>query len=340
VSNTVEWIPNPLEEFEVKKQLDLTMRRRNGIAISDIQPSKNIGRLAQAIDPDHTDRLRACYQQGNPFYMPVLVENPDTKALAVANGDHRLDMCRKEGVTSIDAYVVVTDDKQKIFLLCNVLNALNGNPPTTAERVQGALAYMEEFKMSAQDAAAQFKVGASQVNSARAIEQGRNRAESLGVSANTTKKYSAAHWKQLNRLKQNDEVFAAAVRSFSHFDAAEAKTAIDKVLNQRNEAGQLDQVAKAVQKQAHVHRAPTAAPATSAAAAPAKGKTAAASREDKHLASRRKVSRAITALAEVLVAHDTAAKAGFTKRAEQQGIAQEAKMLRKLLTSFINSTES
>lgn len=300
----IDWIRNPLVEFYIKK-LGLTFTQLTAVELSVIEMGSNPGRISQAINDEHVDNLRDCMRAGNPFFKPTLVRVGKDGPLQVADGYHRVVAVDREGLTTLDAYVVTTEDEEKLFLLANTLNSLNGWDTDLSTKVQQALILMEKFGTSVDDAAASCMVGANRVRDAITREAGRKRAGELGVSTHAIGRYNTSHWKSFQRLK-NDEVFKAATSAFRHMDGQQVAAAIKSVLEAKTEAAQLKAVDKAAGKlsSAKPAKTETASKDTTPADVPTGTKVKqprdTAQRDKKRLALRRSIDTEVYKLNETL----------------------------------------
>jgi hypothetical protein len=239
---SITWINDKVVENILSSTARVTYQRRHKIDVSKVVSGENIGRLARAIDLENVERLCLGYENGNPFYMLVFIENPETGVLSCVSGDHRLHMCRKVGVKECSAYIVRSDDEELSYLLAVMFNANNGKPDTEEDRLQAAMSAIENYGTSLQEAASKCGISLGKIRDVIAGDKGRKRAGKKDVPLAAIIGYNSSHWKAFNTLA-DDAVFLAALAAFKGTMGKDVKIACQVINERKSESGRLNAVA-------------------------------------------------------------------------------------------------
>jgi len=179
-------------------------------------------------------------ERGDSFPM-VVVRKAGKSNYVIVGGNHRCAAAELKGITSIEAYVISTNDGYVIDILPRVLNRRGGRRTSKDEAFTHALYAIQKYNVTAKAAAEAFGVSEKAIYTKLTINEARERLISLGIPAQS----STDRLLQQLSVVSNDNVMASAANLAirAKLNGDESAAFIKAVRQGRTEASQMAVVA-------------------------------------------------------------------------------------------------
>jgi len=189
-----------------------------------------------ALDRDEADVYAADMQRGDAFPALVLFPQPDG-TYQVASGNHRAYAAEKAGRKRVDAYIVATNDVTMRSLLTQTFNKRHGIRPPQGDRVNQAIRWMQETGRAPSFVALRFGVPESSI---RRVQRENRRAQRFNSARIPTQPLRKRTQELLDRIPNDPPMARAAHLAMeAKLPDDEVQTLVERVLEQRTEAGQV-----------------------------------------------------------------------------------------------------
>jgi len=229
------WMPDPkVEALLARLGVPWEIVTVNSNLIDDKASARNQARLNDVLDQERVEEYTEAMRRGDVF--PALVAHAlgDGQFL-LHGGNHRLAAAKRARRTSIMLYLIRTNDAGMRHLVTVLLNTLEGVRPPRADLIRQCLYAVDHFAYDLTQAAAQFglPVSAVQTERRRTVTRGRLVAVGAKVDAVPVRIMDAMHSIPNDvALREVAEIVVAA-----SLPETEARDLIVQMREQRTEAG-------------------------------------------------------------------------------------------------------
>jgi hypothetical protein len=204
--------------------------------IDQVASLQNQARIGVALKQDTVVEYAVAMLEGAVF--PALVAFPlPNGTYILAGGNHRFAAAREAGRTTVDLYVIRSNDEAMRRLITVSLNTLNGIRPDRADTLMQAVQMVQQYNRQPTFVAAHFGLPLTTLTAELRAIATRNRLRAAGVS---TAPVAKTHLDRMAQL-ENDNVLreVAVIQSEVQLPDSELRKLIADVKGQRTEAGQL-----------------------------------------------------------------------------------------------------
>lgn len=241
-SGVPEWMPDPKVE-SLLTRLGVTWDYLSvNINLVDAAASRsNQARLSDVLDESRVEEYAEAMKRGDTF--PALVGHALGDGTFFLNGgNHRLAAGRRSGRTSVELYLLKTNDAGMRHLVTVLLNTLEGVRPSRADLLAQCIYTIDQYGYEVAETARQFGLPHSAVQTERRRIVTRGRLESAGLDPSS---FGGRMLETLHTVS-NDVAFreTAKLVASAKLPEPQARLLVNEVRDQRTEAG-----AKAVVQQ-------------------------------------------------------------------------------------------
>lgn len=241
IVRSVKWTDDPSAEKVFKdnklkaviEEVDL-----KDMAAWDENPARpTFGRSQSAVNAEKVSEYALAMKNGDVFPRCVLVRAK--KKLYLAGGHHRIPAAKEIGDTSIEAYIVETDDEFTLQSLPIELNIRHGQGYSTEDRLTFALDKIKNFSISIADASRRYNVPAGQINTKKIADEVGSTLAKLGVVG-----INQTALVRLNVLKDNENLLVSAARlaKDASLNAEQVTDLTTSVRKQKNESAGIAEI--------------------------------------------------------------------------------------------------
>lgn len=207
---SVTWVRDPQAETLLKEK-GVKFKVVAGIKLSHVlvdESLKNNARLDAPLDDDTVVDYSLGMQKPDAKY-PLPIFHIRKNGNFVLSGNHRVAAAGLVGETTIDAYVVECDDALILDDIVRTANRLHGKRQDANEALRHAYSQMQQFSISAQEAADKFGVSKKRLEGYVRSDKIRVKLQLAGVQAAAN--FTPAVLLSLGRLN-NDTVLREAAK--------------------------------------------------------------------------------------------------------------------------------
>lgn len=233
---------NQIIESVLNKYPEVEWEYKSNLPLKDIdrdKSHKNQARvMGKPVKPFTVEDYANGMKQGDEF--PAIVAYPDGKLYVVIDGNHRVDAALKNGLTTFDAYIVVTDDPNLRMLLTFEFNrVMTGLSPDEAD-IDHQAVFLFHQGIEKQEISTHLRIPIHRIDTLIRDQAGRVRAERLTVERAYQSIPARESRNTLSRLRQ-DPVFIEAIKLSAKYalTIAEVRELVTGTLALGSEASQL-----------------------------------------------------------------------------------------------------
>jgi ParB-like chromosome segregation protein Spo0J len=235
------WRPDfPAEQL--LGRLGVTWEYRPSIPVNLIPTRRSLSiqnRLTERLDDALVEQYAVAMSQGSAF--PALVGFAEADgSYTLAGGNHRLAAALREGLSTVDLYVIRTSDAEVRRRVTLTLNQVNGDKPSQADTLVQALAMKKETGRSYEDVAQYFMLPTDRLRRAGALERAGERLAAAGLDS---RRFAQRTLQRFATVENNNVLRAVAELTTTYrLVDTEVKEVLEAVRDEGTEADQLSVV--------------------------------------------------------------------------------------------------